>query len=62
LQLDAFAYYAAAAERARSEGWPELAWRNWRFRRASLARLLERQDMMQAVADEYGKVQARVSE
>jgi TPR repeat protein len=61
LQLEAFTYYAAAAERARSESWPDMAWRDWRFRRASLARLLERQGMMQSVADEYGKVQARVS-
>lgn len=30
LLLDAFKYYAAAAERARREDWPDEAWRYWR--------------------------------
>jgi WD40 repeat protein/serine/threonine protein kinase len=60
-RLEAFTYYAAAAESAHSEDWPDTAWRDWRFRRASLARLLEREDMMQAVADAYGQVRARYS-
>jgi WD40 repeat protein/serine/threonine protein kinase len=54
--LDAFGYYAAAAERARSEDWPEEAWRGWRYRRASLARLLARDGMMREVADRYDEV------
>jgi WD40 repeat protein/serine/threonine protein kinase len=58
-RLEAFVYYAAAAERARSENWPDTAWRDWRFRRASLARLLEHEGRMQAVADEYAKVRVR---
>jgi hypothetical protein len=52
--LNAFAFYAAAAERAHEEDWPDDAWKHWRFRRASLARLLAQQGMMQQVADAYG--------
>jgi len=55
--LRAFGYYAAAAERAHDEDWPDEAWRHWRYRRASLARLLAREGMMQQVADAYRKVQ-----
>jgi WD40 repeat protein len=51
--LDSFRHYAAAAERARNEAWPDEAWRDWRYRRASLARLLAREGMMQQVADAY---------
>lgn len=56
LLLEAFKYYAAASERARIEDWPDDAWRNWRYRRASLARALARKGMMQEVADVYGVV------
>jgi WD40 repeat protein len=48
--LEAFGDYAAAAERARLEDWPEQTWLAWRYRRASLARLLARQGQMRAVA------------
>jgi TPR repeat protein len=51
--LQAFALYAAAAERAREEDWPDGAWKGWRYRRATLARLLAREGMMQQVADAY---------
>jgi len=51
--LQAFKYYTAAAERARLEDWPDDAWRNWRYRRASIARLLEREGMMEQVATVY---------
>jgi len=54
--LDAFKYYAAASDRARTEDWPDDAWRNWRYRRASLARILAREGMMQQVADVYEDV------
>jgi WD40 repeat protein/TPR repeat protein len=54
--LDAFRAYAAAAERARIEGWPEDASRDWRYRRASLARLLAQAGMMHEVADAYDQV------
>jgi WD40 repeat protein len=57
--LDAFQCYAAAAERARDEDWPDDAWRNWRYRRATLARLLARDGMMQQVADVYREVRAK---
>jgi WD40 repeat protein len=57
LLLRAFSYYAAAAERSHNEDWPDDAWRNWRYRRATLARLLAREGMMQQVADEYTAVQ-----
>jgi WD40 repeat protein len=53
LLLQAFTYYAAAAEYARTEAWPDDAWRDWRYRRATLARLLAREGMMQQVADAY---------
>ena len=51
--LDSFRHYTAAAERARNEAWPDEAWRDWRYRRASLARLLSREGMTQQVADAY---------
>ena len=54
--LQAFRLYAAAADRARYEDWPDDAWKHWRYRRASLARLLAREGMMQRVADEYSQV------
>jgi hypothetical protein len=44
--LSAFRFYAAAAERARDAAWPDEAWRHWRYRRATLARLLAREGMM----------------
>jgi TPR repeat protein len=53
LLLHAFSNYAAASERAHDEDWPDDAWRNWRYRRATLARLLAREGMMQQVADAY---------
>jgi len=59
--LEAFKYYAAAAERARTEDWPDDAWRNWRYRRASLARLLAREGMMEEVAAVYQGVRRQYS-
>src|SRR5580658_814101 len=56
LLLRAFRFYAAAAERARDEDWPDEAWHHWRYRRATLARLLAREGMMSQVADEYSSV------
>ena len=56
LLLQSFGYYAAAAERAHNEDWPDDAWRHWRYRRATLARLLAREGMMQQVADAYQTV------
>jgi WD40 repeat protein/TPR repeat protein len=52
--LQAFSRFAAAAERAREEDWPDAAWKGWRYRRATLARLLANAGMMQEVADAYG--------
>jgi WD40 repeat protein/serine/threonine protein kinase len=57
--LGAFRYYAAAAERAGREDWPDDAWRTWRYRQASLARLLARAGMMQEVARAYEGVHER---
>jgi eukaryotic-like serine/threonine-protein kinase len=56
LLLQAFSRYAVAAGRAYVENWPDDAWKYWRYRRASLARLLARGGMMQQVADAYSKV------
>jgi TPR repeat protein len=57
--LTAFRHYAAAAELARREDWPDDAWRTWRYRRASLARLLGRAGMTQEVARLYDGVRDR---
>jgi hypothetical protein len=59
LLLHAFSDYAAAAERAHDEDWPDEAWSAWRYRRATLARLLARQGMMQQVASAYTEVLAQ---
>jgi len=53
LLLHAFIYYAAASERAHDEDRPDEAWRIWRYRRATLARLLAHEGMMPQVADAY---------
>jgi TPR repeat protein len=53
LLLQAFRFYAAAVERARDDGWPDDASKNWRYRRATLARLLALEAMTQQVADAY---------
>jgi TPR repeat protein len=57
--LQAFRLYAAAAERARLENWPDDAWKAWRQRRASLARVLAREGLMRQVADAYGATLGR---
>ena len=54
--LQAFKLYAMAAERAKKDDWPDIAWRHWRYRRSTLARCLAREGMMQQVADEFRKV------
>jgi WD40 repeat protein len=59
--LTAFREYAAAAERARQEDWPDDMWRGWRLRRASLARLLGRANRVLAVAESYQQVHQRIS-
>jgi len=57
--LAAFRLYADAAECARLEDWPDDAWKYWRYRRATLARLLAREGMMRQVADAYAAVRSR---
>jgi WD40 repeat protein len=59
LLLQAFTRFATAAKRAQDQDWPDNAWRSWRYRRATLARLLAREGMMQQVADAYGTVLAQ---
>lgn len=56
--LEAFRYFAAAAARARNEGWADDASWQWRYRSASLARLLARGGMMRQVAQTYTRVRA----
>jgi WD40 repeat protein/TPR repeat protein len=51
--LRAFTLYAAAAGRAHEEDWPDEAWKTWRYRRATLARLLAHEGLMQQVAEAY---------
>jgi TPR repeat protein len=60
LLLRAFRFYAAAAERAHDEAWPDEAWRHWRYRRATLGRLLARAGMMSQVANAYTAVREQV--
>ncbi|HEX9139030.1 MAG TPA: hypothetical protein VF848_04525, partial [Steroidobacteraceae bacterium] len=57
LLLEAFSYYAAATLQAKKEDWPDDACRHWQYRRATLARLLAREGMIQAVADAYRTAQ-----
>jgi hypothetical protein len=57
--LEAFRYFAAAAARAESEGWSDGAWKRWRYRRASLARVLARAGLMEQVAESYESVRLR---
>ena len=59
--LQAFRFYAAAADRAYEENWPDDAWKHWRYRRASLARILAQQGMMEQVADAYTAMLAKRS-
>jgi WD40 repeat protein/serine/threonine protein kinase len=59
LWLASFTYYAAAAERARIEDWPDEAWRNWRYRRASLAHLLAREGAMREAAEAFENVRKK---
>lgn len=54
--LRAFSRYAAAAERAYEDNWPDEAWKHWRYRRATLARLLARDGMMPQIAVEFRRV------
>jgi WD40 repeat protein/serine/threonine protein kinase len=58
-QLEAFRFYASAAEGARREGWPDEAWRDWRLLRASLARMRALDGGMQEVAGVYDAVLQR---
>jgi TPR repeat protein len=51
--LKAFTFYAAAVARARVENWPADAWKHWRYRCASLARVLAKEGLMQEVASAY---------
>jgi dipeptidyl aminopeptidase/acylaminoacyl peptidase len=51
--LTAFRDYAAAARGAQERGWPERRWRVWRYRRASIARLLAREGMTLQVVKAY---------
>jgi TPR repeat protein len=59
LLLRAFSGYAAAAMHAYRENWPDSAWKHWRYRRASLARLLAAEGMMQPVADAFAETLVR---
>ncbi|HEY8051716.1 MAG TPA: protein kinase [Steroidobacteraceae bacterium] len=51
--LAAFRYYVSAAERARQEDWPTEDWRTWRYRQASLARILAHAGMTREVVAAY---------
>lgn len=59
--LGAFRYYAAAAEQARRENWPDTIWRGWRYQRASLARRLAHDDLLTQVAAIYDAVRRQPS-
>jgi WD40 repeat protein len=53
--LAAFVGYAAAARAATLDEWPDDAWKHWRFRRATLARLLAQDGMMQEVVASFAQ-------
>jgi hypothetical protein len=53
LLLHAFALYAIASERARVESWPNAVSQVWRYRRASLARMLAHEGRTSDVAAQY---------
>jgi WD40 repeat protein/TPR repeat protein len=57
--LEAFSHYAAASERAQLEDWPDDAWRDWRYQRASIAHLLAGKGMMEDVAVRYDAVRRK---
>jgi eukaryotic-like serine/threonine-protein kinase len=59
LLLQAFASFAAASERAQNEDWPDEVWRGWRYHRATLARLLEREGMMSPLAGSFAVLRQR---
>jgi hypothetical protein len=59
LLLQSFIHYAAAVRQARDQAWPDETWRSWRYRRATLARVLAHEGMMQQVADAYSNVLAQ---
>ena len=59
LLLRAFSGYAAAAMHAYRENWPDGAWKHWRYRRASLARVLAAEGLMQPVAESFARVQTQ---
>jgi hypothetical protein len=59
--LKAFALYATAAELAYRDSLPENEWQVWRYRRASLARLLAEQGMISEAAAAFGMVQRNLS-
>jgi hypothetical protein len=46
-------FYAFSAARAHDDAWPDDAWSRWRYHRATLARLLAREGLVQQVADAY---------
>jgi WD40 repeat protein/serine/threonine protein kinase len=51
--LQAFSLYAAAAKRARLQGWSDDSSRHWRHRRASLAHVLAAEGLQQQVAESF---------
>jgi WD40 repeat protein len=61
LLLSAFRFYARAVEAARGQGWPNEIWRIWSYRRATLARLLAREELMSQVAGAYSEVLAEAA-
>ena len=54
--LESFRYYAAASDRARRENWPDDAWKSWRYRKASIARVLVRAGLAEQVVEAYRSV------
>jgi WD40 repeat protein/TPR repeat protein len=58
LLLQAFSLYAAAADKAAREDWPENVWSTWRYRRATLAHVLAQDGLIEPVANAYQSVLA----
>jgi WD40 repeat protein len=53
LFLQAFKGYTVASVESEAKGWPDDARKHWRYRRATLARLLAHNDLMEEVARAY---------
>ncbi len=53
LLLKALASYTLASEQARLQAWPDAVYKAWRYRRATLARVLAKEGLLREVVETY---------